>query len=304
MNRDLLKENRIHGDPLYPLSIYQLHYAANSSMLDCHWHDEMEFFLVTEGKTLFQIDTVYHEVYAGQVIFINSGELHACYPLDDAPCSFCAVVFRSDMLCSSRYDVLQEKFIDPLVKKQYVLPDQIKPDTEWGKEVLLQLAEIIQLNTLKPYSFELSTKARIYLILSTIYSHCPSLPLSRNYEENNYKVERLKQVLNYIHTNYQERIRLKDLAAQVSMSEGHFCRIFKEMMKKTPVDYINYFRTQKAAKLLEKNNKKIFEIAMDVGFDNLSYFIGIFKQYMMCTPSIYRKNYHEGLKTASVNFPP
>jgi predicted Rossmann fold flavoprotein len=72
--------------------------------------------------------------------------------------------------------------------------------------------------------------------------------------------------------------------------EGHFCRFFKRLVRKTPVEYINYYRVNRAVKLLENEDAKIIEIAMDVGFDSFSYFISMFKRYMKCTPSQYRKS--------------
>ena len=40
--------------------------------------------------------------------------------------------------------------------------------------------------------------------------------------------------------------------------------------------------------MLEDTDLKVLEIAMEVGFDNLSYFIGTFKRHMNMTPSKYR----------------
>ncbi|MNP38977.1 Bifunctional transcriptional activator/DNA repair enzyme AdaA [compost metagenome] len=109
------------------------------------------------------------------------------------------------------------------------------------------------------------------------------------------KVERIKNVLNYIHEHYPEPLKLKDLASEINMSEGHFCRFFKQMVQKTPIDYMNNYRIQKACKLLENSNQKMVDIAMDVGFDNLSYFITVFKQHKKSTPSQYRKQFFEGV---------
>lgn len=290
MNKDLLKENRMHGDTMYPVSVYSDAYkTGSSSLFDCHWHDELEFFVVMEGKAVFQIDTSHFEVHAGEAVFINSGEIHACYPLNHSRCVFSAVVFSADMLRSSTTDTLQQKFIDPVVEKRYVPPFHFKGVHDWEAEILSQLKEIFRLNTSKAFTYELSTKARLYLILSCIYANCRSRVPKTSYTENNYKIERIKNVLNYIHANYAERLRLTDLAAQANMSEGHFCRFFKQMVKKTPIDYLNYFRVYKAARLLQNSNKKIYEVAFDVGFDNLSYFISMFRKYEACTPSKYRK---------------
>jgi len=289
MDRDLLKENRIHGDEMFPFSTYTIDCKGSNNVLDCHWHDELEFLMVTEGRAVFQVGTTHYEVSAGQILFINSGELHAGYRVDDFPCSFCAIVFNPNLLCSNTFDALQSKFIEPLLRKQYILPVHIKAVCDWEKEIHSQFSEIVRAGVEKPYTYEILIKARLFLILSLLISNSGLSVPEKNYTTDYYKVERLKKALKYIQTNYGKKISVKELARQANMSEGHFCRFFKHMVRKTPVDYINYYRISKAAKLLENKSKKIIEVAMDVGFDNSSYFISIFKHYMRCTPSEYRR---------------
>jgi AraC-like DNA-binding protein len=82
------------------------------------------------------------------------------------------------------------------------------------------------------------------------------------------------------------------------MSEGQFNRFFKAMTRTTPIEYLNAYRIKRAGEYLAMSDKKISAIAMDVGFDNLSYFIKVFRQTMKCTPSEYRKEYGSGLVRA------
>ncbi|NLV35906.1 MAG: helix-turn-helix transcriptional regulator, partial [Clostridiaceae bacterium] len=64
--------------------------------------------------------------------------------------------------------------------------------------------------------------------------------------------------------------------------------LFKHYFKRTPMDYLNYYRITQAIKLLEETELKVLEVAMEVGFDNISYFISTFKHYVGITPSKYR----------------
>lgn len=289
MNKDDFKENRVHGNPLYPIGVYPTAERENRVIFDCHWNDEMEFIVVTEGQMTVQIDVVFYEVNAGEAIFINSGEIHTAYGSGDSPCSMIAVVFHPDWLCSRNYDRLQEKFIDPLIKKQIVLPAHFRNTDPWEQEMIRLIHEICQVNLHETPCYEMTTKALLYLVLSKIYTNGIVLPAKKNHTVNLQKTDRLKQVLSYIHSRYSESIKLKDLADEINMSEEHFCRFFKQMTQKSPVEYINYYRMQKASKYLENSDKKVVEIALDVGFDNLSYFISVFKAHTGYTPSNYRK---------------
>ncbi|WP_433615862.1 AraC family transcriptional regulator [Paenibacillus cellulositrophicus] len=295
MNRETLRENRVHGHPLYPVSIYpRVEQLNGQSILDCHWHDEMEFIVLHQGSAVFQLDMTYVEVRAGEALFVNSGEIHSGMLASQEPCIFSAVVFSADLLSSPDFDIIQEKYIDPLMKKSFMPRQHITGNSEWEKDILDALHRIICENEAKVPAYELSTKAHLLRIFALLSAQAPLGENSKSRPTGSHdKVERLKTALHYIHDHYAEPLKLKELAGQINMSEGHFCRFFKQMTQKSPVEYVNHYRVLKACKLLENTDKKIVEVAMDVGFDNLSYFITVFKHHKGCTPSKYRKPFEE-----------
>ncbi|HAA25913.1 MAG TPA: AraC family transcriptional regulator [Ruminiclostridium sp.] len=290
MVKDSLKENRVHGDIMFPLVTYHMECDSKADILDCHWHDEFEFLLVTGGRAVFQIGTRYYNVSEGQAIVIPSGEIHAGFHYDNSHCNYSAVVFNLNFLSSSTYDVIQNKYISPLQKNLYMLPAYIKGESEWEKEIIYELNRIFAVAGTKRDAYEMLIKSSLYRIFSILLPNCdPKVPAGKR-EASSDKMENIKRALEYIHKNFDRKIRLNDLARLSNMSEGHFCRFFKKLVRKTPVEYINYYRVNRAAKLLQNEDAKVIEIAMDVGFDSFSYFISMFKRYMKCTPSQYRKS--------------
>jgi AraC-like DNA-binding protein len=287
MNKDFLKEKRVHGDAVFPLSIYSLTYNRTETIIDCHWHDEWEFILLTEGRAVFQIDTECFVVEKGQAVFVGSGQIHTGHAQAET-CGFCAIVFNPNLLGSSTFDAVQYKFLAPFIQHQYQPPVHIQNTSPRGREILERLAEIIDNYEHNSLTYELVTKGNLYLILAAMIAGSsvpnPSTP------PDNYKTEKLKQVIHYIQQNYDQKIAVRDLAGLVHMSEGYFYRFFRQLTRQTPIDYINYYRMQKAAGLLKSCDQKIAEIAMDVGFDNFSYFSALFKRYMQQTPWEYRTN--------------
>lgn len=274
---------------MFPLNVYELTYDQVETIIDCHWHDEFEIVLITGGRAVFQVETTSYEIETGEAIFIGSGQIHAAYTENTASCSFCAVVFSPDLLCSNHYDAIQSKFIDPFIKKQFPLPIPLRGRSPWEKEVLTGLGEIVSALRLKPYAYELSVKAKLYLMLAALISNANPVTCDPKQLETGERIEKLKEVLNYIHENYAMKINVEDLAGRIHMSEGYFYRFFRQMTHKTPIEYLNSYRINKAANLLRESRKKIFEIALDVGFDNFSYFISVFKKLMKCTPLEYRR---------------
>ena len=288
MDKSSMRENRIHGNSMFPLMVYYSESPQGENLFDCHWHNEMELLLITKGKVLIQIENAYCELSEGQAAIIGSGDIHAAFAIDHSPCSFKAIVFNQDILSSQSYDIMQEKYMEPLKRKIFHLPSYLKGEQSWEKDIINKFNEIFKIYSGKKLGYELSIKALLYLILSDIFSNDGFSSRKERTPSEIYQSERLKSVLNYIHENYSKKLTIKDMSQIVNMSEGHFCRFFKQMVRRTPIDYLNNYRMNEATKLLLEKDKKIFEVALDVGFDNFSYFINIFKHYLNCTPSQYR----------------
>lgn len=104
------------------------------------------------------------------------------------------------------------------------------------------------------------------------------------------KTKRFSSVFNYIENNYNSTISLKKLSEIAFMSEGYFCRMFKKTTGRTPTDYINRIRVEKAVMLLNQGICNVTEAAISVGFDDINYFCRVFKKYMKQSPTDYMKN--------------
>jgi AraC-like DNA-binding protein len=291
VNRDLLRlrEDRIHGLPDYPVSVYEVTEPDGRTLFDCHWHEEMELMLITEGTIRIQLDMAEYELKPGQAVFVGSGVLHGAFPVDRSGCSLYAVVFHPDFLASRNEDALQQHYLDPIIDRHLILPSVIRGDTQQEQMLIERLRSLIRANLDKQSAYELITKSDLLMIFAILLSHGQAIVAPSRTETQH--VERLKQVLSYIQHHYHEPIRLKDLADVLGMSEEHFCRFFKKTMKRSPVSYMNEYRMQQAKILLADSDSKILDIALQVGFDNLSYFITVFKNYCGLTPSQYRKQH-------------
>ena len=101
-------------------------------------------------------------------------------------------------------------------------------------------------------------------------------------------LNKLKQVIEYIHINYPDSISLQTLSEICFMSPNYFCHYFKQEIGKTPISFINEYRIEKACEMLSESKVPISDIALSVGFDNFSYFIRKFREYKGVAPNKYR----------------
>ena len=91
----------------------------------------------------------------------------------------------------------------------------------------------------------------------------------------------------YIDENYQEPIGLEQISQQAFLSRFHFHRLFRQVYKKTPHQYLTQKRLDKARNLLSQN-KPVTEVCNEVGFESIGSFSVLFKKEIGFAPQYYR----------------
>lgn len=100
---------------------------------------------------------------------------------------------------------------------------------------------------------------------------------------------KMQKIINYIHDNLDAKLSLADLAEIVEMSTFHFARTFKTYLHMAPANYIMKCKIEKSKVLLIETELTILQIALEIGFDNQSYFSQVFKKNTGSTPEYFRK---------------
>ena len=98
-----------------------------------------------------------------------------------------------------------------------------------------------------------------------------------------------KRVVSYIEQNYAQKIMLADLAKTAGMTPKYFCSFFYGMTRKTPIEYVNNYRIERACEQLLSTEMSITDIGLNCGFNEISYFIKTFRKAIGTTPHQYRK---------------
>jgi two-component system response regulator YesN len=105
-------------------------------------------------------------------------------------------------------------------------------------------------------------------------------------------------ILSYIESDirehYAENISLRNLGEKYFINSSYLGQIFRKKYKQSFKDYLTTYRINEAARQLIASDKKINQIAADVGYRDCDYFIRKFIETMGCTPSKYRKTHAEG----------
>jgi len=99
--------------------------------------------------------------------------------------------------------------------------------------------------------------------------------------------ERIVAAKVFIDENYHEAINLDEISQKAFLSRYHFHRLFSQVYKKTPHEYLTLKRIEKAKDLLSEN-KQVTEVCNEVGFESLGSFSMLFKREIGFAPTYYR----------------
>lgn len=98
----------------------------------------------------------------------------------------------------------------------------------------------------------------------------------------------LKPALDYIQNNFEKSISLEGMASLCNISSSYFSKLFNKITGSSFANYINLIRVERACELLIGTDTPITVIALDLGFDDSSYFNRVFKRLAGVSPSQYR----------------
>ena len=108
----------------------------------------------------------------------------------------------------------------------------------------------------------------------------------RNLDENKERKVNLKnneimlKTIEYLENNYSSEISLSDLAMKSFLSKNYFSRLFKEVTGSNVSDYIQKTRIDEACKLLMTTQLKVVDVALQVGFNDLKFFMVFLKSLL------------------------
>ncbi len=92
----------------------------------------------------------------------------------------------------------------------------------------------------------------------------------------------------YMHQHIDKKITLSDLADHCGLSVSHYSLLFKKRTSRTPIQYFNKLKIQKACQMLDLTDMHIKEISIRLDFEDQFYFSRVFRKEMGLPPIEYR----------------
>ncbi|MGN0323094.1 MAG: AraC family transcriptional regulator [Oliverpabstia sp.] len=255
-------------------------YSSADQLITNHWHNSLEVLYIASGKMDTGINNSIYHLKRGDLIIINSGDIHFTRCRDYAKIYVLQVPYPLLNTHIPNYDYVRFQDSDGSV----VFSDPAKVDEL--SRLMIQMYEIT-LEQKPGYTLLFSSK--LYQFLFILFQRYHTDISSRTKQKSDRNLIRLEQVMNYVKSHYTQPISLEDAAQILSLNPEYFCRYFKKYMGMTFLEYVNSIRLYHIHQDLLNTNYSVSELMDRHGFTNYKLFSKMFRNTYGCPPGMFRK---------------
>ncbi len=280
-------ESKSHTAAEFPYNTYLCCIPLDFTQVPLHWHEELEFIVITKGSGMISVDFQSQLVSAGDIVFVRPGQLHSIEQKDHFRMEYENILLNPAMLISGDHDLCAHQFILPLLNNNIRTETFFTPALSCYPEISSCIREIDRLCDIRPEGYQLGVKGRLFQLIYLLISN--QITKSSISNARLKSLDKLKMILKYVEEHYDEPTTIDDMADLTHYSKSHFMKFFKSHMGMGFIEYLNDYRLTIAARLLVSSDESILNISSRSGFDNLSYFNRLFRRKYHTTPGVYRK---------------
>jgi AraC family transcriptional regulator len=117
---------------------------------------------------------------------------------------------------------------------------------------------------------------------------CAARITAKKYSTRVETYRRLLRGKDYMDSFSGGQLHLEEVAHQACLSPYHFHRLFRQAFRQTPNQYLQRKRLANAQRLLERGEHSVTSVCLEVGFESITSFSGLFRRNFGCSPREYR----------------
>lgn len=184
-----------------------------------------------------------------------------------------------------------DRWLDKILGKRFLKPELL---LDYIRRQLLQLLHevqnIVPEDTINDMTKKINQRFHpaFYSDLQSCKKNClkmlEDLAASVQLQKDNKNYIVMERCLHYIHAHFGEELSLEDLSKKYYFNPSYFSTMFKKYTGKHFTEYVIDLRVNIARKKLLESDKKIYEVAQEVGYRDVKYFNKIFKKHYGLTP--------------------
>lgn len=253
-----------------------------------NWHNTIELMIVLSGKMEVFANGVAYLQKENDVLLLGSNCGHAFYPKTED-----CVLFTTEI--SPEFLIAKEL---PIFKYGAI------SSSEFSQATLLWITVRQQLVKLNDYIAEMNQsdpligkaiEATIIALFVDLYRCCgEKMGESLLMPETNKRNDMIKEVTDYIDSNFQEKVTLDALADITGYNKTYLTSLFKKRMGIGIYEYMIRRRMQHGMSMLGDVKNNVLDIALECGFADGHSFATYTKKYCGHSPQEYQKLFSGG----------
>ena len=243
------------------------------------FHEPLEIKYFYEGSSMMMIGSEMIVAQEGDIIITNPFEVHSNIKSEGYSGKYHLLMIDLDFFADN--GIFDIDLRSQLLIKGHRFNRRIKSNERLQKLILRAKEELDG----KKEHYKIIVKSIMCEFFSLLFRDELDRDISEDLDKNDIRRNlTILPALQKIFCSYQEHLSVDELAQLCSISKYHFCRIFKQQMGITVVQYIIKYRLSVAELMLNTQNYSVREIASMCGFDDLSYFYRCYKRIYGLAP--------------------
>jgi len=265
-----------------------------------HFHNHLEIGICYSDSGIMEIKGESVPFQAGDITFIPRYLPHTTYSTSGTASLWAYIFFSPEDLFQHSLKSTYSDFEPNLWAVQGM--NCVLSKEQHPKVYTLATSIVEELRQQNPYYQESAYGLMLSLYIELLRIHSRNQPLAEQGTDHGLKGDLvISPVLEYITKNYMTPMTIDFLADLCHLSTTHFRRKFHEIMRTTPLEFINSTRIEEACKQLKSTDHSILSISEQVGFHSISSFNRCFSKLMGQSPKAWRKSVQSEVQSAKAS---
>jgi AraC family transcriptional regulator, transcriptional activator of pobA len=247
---------------------------------ELHRHDFYFILVVSKGSGIHEIDFVEYPITDNSISIMRPGQVHR-FKLKVGSEGYWLAFNREFQLLSSAKG---KQLLRKVASQNFYKLDK----TDIGA-LSVSLKSVLKEYTSKEDRFEDMIKANLNIFLIQLLRYQQN-DQDASVKVNDYQQKKLQEFLDLLEVNIRTEKQAAAYADMMSLSPFQLNSITKSLLEKTATELINDQILLEAKRYLLGTSNQVTQIASQLGYQDISYFIRYFKKKMGVTPEVFRKN--------------
>ncbi len=255
--------------------------AGKDMSQDLHRHDFYFILAVCKGSGIHTVDFVEHSVKTNAIFMMRPGQVHKLQ-LKAGSEGYLLEFGKDFQFLSTTSNELLRK----ATNRSYCQLDKV------GNGALCTILQtMVDEFRAKQEGFENVIKANLEIFFIQYLRYRQNDQKIDN-KAFHYQQEKLQEFLDLLEARINSEKRASAYADMVSLSPFQLNSITKKLLGKTVAELIEAQILLEAKRYLLATSNQVNQIAFQLGYEDVSYFIRFFKKLTGHTPEAFRKNFH------------